>query len=225
MGHALGNTLPLAVGIAVFPIPIIAAVLLVASPRGDAKGLAFALAWAAGLGGVGALVLVLAGVLDARTGDEPATWVSVVLLVVGVLLLAAAVSQWRGRPATGDEPPTPAWMQKLSDLTPARAAGAGLALSGLNPKNILLMAAAAAEIAEAGLAGGQEIVVLVVFVVIASAGVLTPLVLSLALGERSRAMLDGLKAWLARHNAAIISVIFVAIGAKLIGDAISGFSQ
>ena len=105
------------------------------------------------------------------------------------------------------------------------AAGAGLALSGLDPKNILLTAAAAAEIAEAGLAGGQEIVVLVAFVVIASAGRPDAARSSLALGERSRALLDGLKAWLARHNAAIMSVIFVVIGAKLIGDAISGFSQ
>jgi hypothetical protein len=58
----------------------------------------------------------------------------------------------------------------------------------------------------------------------ASAGVLTPLALSLALGDRSRELLDGLRGWMARHNAVIMAVLFLLIGAKLIGDAISGFS-
>jgi hypothetical protein len=64
----------------------------------------------------------------------------------------------------------------------------------------------------------------VAFVVVASVGLLTPLVLSLALGERSRDLLDGLRRWMARYNAAIMAVLFVVIGAKLIGDAVSGVS-
>jgi hypothetical protein len=69
------------------------------------------------------------------------------------------------------------------------SAGAGFALSALNPKNLLLVAAAAADIAEVGLSGGQQAVVLVAF---------APVL--------------------------IMAVLFVLIGAKLIGDAISGLS-
>jgi hypothetical protein len=54
--------------------------------------------------------------------------------------------------------------------------------------------------------------------------VLAPLVLSLALGERSREPLDGIRHSMARNSAVIISVLLMIIGAKLIGDAISGFS-
>ena len=50
-------------------------------------------------------------------------------------------------------------------------------------------------------------------------------VLSLALGDRSRDLLDGLRGWMARHNAVIMAVLFLLIGAKLIGDAVSGFSS
>ena len=107
----------------------------------------------------------------------------------------------------------------------AKAGGAGFALSALNPKNVLLTVAAVAEIAEVGLPASQQIGVLLVFVLIASAGVLTPLVLSVALGERSRELLDGLRGWMARYNAVIMAVLFLLIGAKLIGDAISGFSR
>ncbi len=44
------------------------------------------------------------------------------------------------------------------------------------------------------------------------------------LGVRSRELLDGLRGWMARHSAAMIAVLLVLIGAKLIGDAASGFS-
>jgi threonine/homoserine/homoserine lactone efflux protein len=224
MGEALGNVLPLAVAIAIFPVPIIAVVLIIGSDRGRAKGLAFVLAWCAGLGAIGAIVLLLGGVFDGSDAGEPATWVNALLLALGLLLLAAAVKQWRGRPSAGDETPTPAWMRTIGDFTIAKAAGAGFVLTVLNPKNVLLAAAAAAEIAEVGLPASQQVAVLVVFVFIASAGVLTPLVLSLALGERSRELLDSLEGWMARHNAVIMAVLFLLIGAKLIGDAVSGFS-
>jgi threonine/homoserine/homoserine lactone efflux protein len=224
VGHALGNVLPLAIAIAVFPVPIIAAVLVVGSDRGLAKGLAFVLAWCAGLAIVGVLVLLLGGVADASEGGEPATWVSWLLLGLGLLCLAGAAKQWRSRPGPGEEPPVPGWMRKVDDFTITKAAGAGFALTALNPKNVLLTVAAAAEIAELGLPAGQEVAVLAVFVVVASAGVLTPVVLAVVLGDRSRGLLDGLKGWMARYNATIMSVLFVLIGAKLIGDAVSGLS-
>lgn len=224
MGHALGNVLPLAVAVAVFPVPIIAAVLIVGSDRGVAKGLAFLLAWCAGLGAVGTIGLLIGGVAGGSDAREPATWVNVLLLVLGVLLLWLAVKQWRARPSAGEEPPVPGWMRTVGDLTVAKAAGTGFALSALNPKNALLAIAAAVEIIEAGLSARQQVVVLVVFVVIASVGVLAPVALAVVLGERSRGPLNGLRVWMARHNAAIMAVLFLLIGAKLIGDAVAGFS-
>jgi threonine/homoserine/homoserine lactone efflux protein len=214
----------LAVAVAIFPVPIIAVVLLVGSDGGRAKGLAYVVAWCLGLAAVGAIMLVFAGVADASEAGEPATWVNVLLLALGVLVLSLAVKQWRGRPRAGEEAPVPGWMRTVDDFTVAKAAGAGFALSGLNPKNVLLAVAAAAEIAEVGLPAGQQAALVFAFVVIASAGVMTPLVVSVALGDRSRELLDGLRGWMARNNAVIMSVLFVLIGAKLIGDAVAGFS-
>lgn len=68
MGEALGNVLPLAVAVAIFPVPIIAVVLLLGSEGGRAKGLAFVLAWFCGLAAVGAIVLALAGAAGASEG-------------------------------------------------------------------------------------------------------------------------------------------------------------
>jgi threonine/homoserine/homoserine lactone efflux protein len=174
---------------------------------------------------VGSAVLFLAEAASERESAEPATWVSALLLVIGLALVAAAAQQWRGRPGPGEETPTPAWMRTVDEFTLAKAAAAGFALAGLNPKNVLLAAAAALEIAAAGLPTSQAVAALLVFVLLASLGVLTPLVLSLALGERSRDVLDGLRGWMGRHNAAIMAVLFLVIGAKLIGDAVSGLAD
>ena len=224
MGRALGEVLPLAVAIAIFPVPVIAVVLLLATEGGRLKGVAFVLAWFAGLVAVGGLVLLLAGGADASEGGERAPWVDVLLLGLGLLLLAAAVRQWRDRPAEGEEPPTPGWMRTVDDFTAAKAGATGFALAALNPKNLALTAAAAAEIAGVGLAAGEQIAVLLAFAVLASLGVLAPLVLSLTLGDRARGPLAGARDWMGRQNAAIMSVLFLLIGAKLIGDAISGLS-
>jgi threonine/homoserine/homoserine lactone efflux protein len=213
------------VAVAIFPVPIIAVVLLLGLKHGTRKGLAFVLTWCAGLAALGAIVLALAGIADANNDGEAASWVNVLLLGLGLLLLAFAVKQWRGRPRGDKEAPMPGWMRTIDDFTIVKSAGAGFALTALNPKNVMLTAAAAAEIAEAGLPTGKEVAVLVVFVALASAGVITPLIVSLALGERSRELLDGLRGWMARYNAVIMSVLLLLIGAKLIGDAISGFSS
>src|SRR5215831_7767271 len=138
MGRAVGEVLPLAVAIAVFPVPIIAVVLLLGSTRGRAKGGAFVLAWCAGIAAVGAVVLLVAGEADASEAGEPATWLNVVILGLGVVLLALAVKQWRGRPGADEKAPTPGWMQSVDQFTIAKAGAAGFALSGLNPKNVLL---------------------------------------------------------------------------------------
>jgi len=91
-------------------------------------------------------------------------------------------------------------MRTIDSLSTAKSAGAGFALSAINPKNVLLIAAAAAEIAAVGLPAGDQAAILAIFVLIASAGVLTPFVLSLARGKRSREPLDRLRHWMARNN-------------------------
>jgi hypothetical protein len=115
-------------------------------------------------------------------------------------------------------------MGALDGFTPVKAGGAGVVLSALNPKNLLLTIAGAAAIAQTGISTGEQAGAYVVFVAIASIGVGAPVVIAWALGDRSRHILDGLKTWLAHNNAVIMAVLLLIIGVKLIGNAISGFS-
>jgi hypothetical protein len=118
----------------------------------------------------------------------------------------------------------PRWMASLDRLGPGGALGLGALLSAVNPKNGGLTIAAAATIAGAGLAGDEQAVVLAVFVLIGSLGVLAPLVVYLVAGENAARTLDAWKTWAADHNAAVMAVLFLIFGFKLVGDGIAVLS-
>jgi hypothetical protein len=225
VGQAIGAVLPLAVAIAIFPVPIIVCVLLVGGEDGVAKAGSYVAAWFLGLVGAGAVVLIVADAAGGTDDGNPATWVSALLLILGVLCLVAAGNGWRRRPRDGHDVPTPSWMRRIDDFTVSKSAGVGLAFSAFNPKNVLLTAAAAAEIAEFGLGRGPEFAALLVFAVLASIGVGAPLAFAVTVGERSRLPLERLRSFLSRNSATIMTVLLIVIGAKLLGDAIAGLAS
>jgi hypothetical protein len=115
-------------------------------------------------------------------------------------------------------------MGAIASFSPAKAAGAGAVLAGANPKNLLLAVGAAAAIAQTGISGGEQALAYAVFALIGTIGVAAPVAIYFALGERAGPILEGLEAWMRRHNAVIVAVICLVVGAKLVGDAISGLA-
>jgi threonine/homoserine/homoserine lactone efflux protein len=224
MADAIGQVLSLGVGVSLSPVPIIAVVLMLGTPRGRVNGPLFVLGWMLGLAVVGTIVLVAASGANANDAGEPATWVDWTKLVIGVLLLLVAVRQWRGRPRSSDDAALPKWMQTIDGFKPARAFAIAAALSGINPKNLLLTVGAAAAIAQTGVDAGEQAVALAVFILVGTLGPALPVVIFFALGARAKHLLDDLKLWLAANNVAIMAVLCLVIGAKLIGDGISGLA-
>jgi hypothetical protein len=53
-------------------------------------------------------------------------------------------------------------------------------------------------------------------------GVAVPVIIFYAMGDRSKPVLDDLKTWLGHNNATIMAVIFLVIGAKVLGQGITG---
>jgi len=224
MGEAIGQVLSLGVGVALSPIPIIGVVLMLGTSRARSNGPSFILGWIVGLVAVGTIVLLVSSGADASEQGQPADWVNVLELVLGALVLLVALRQWRGRPRGGEPADMPKWMQRIDAFTPGRATGFGALLSAVNPKNLLLAVGAATAIAKTGASTISQAVALAVFVLVGTLGVGAPVVIYFALGERSRHILDELKTWMNANNAAIMAVLCLVIGAKLIGDAISGFT-
>jgi hypothetical protein len=224
MGKAIGGSLPLAVGIALSPIPIIAVVLMLTSRKARVNGPMFILGWLLGLGIVGAIVLALAGTGSASKSGSPAAWVSWVKIALGVLLLLVAVRQFRSRPHGGEEPQMPKWMATIDNTRPVAAVGLAAVLSGANPKNLLLAVGGATAIAQTGIPGGQQAIAYLIFAIIGTLGVGIPVGIYFVMGARSAKLLAGLKDWMSAHNAVIMSVLCLIIAAKLIGDAFSSLA-
>jgi len=221
VGEAIGQILPLAIGVALSPVPMVAVILMLVTPRAGSNGPAFILGWLLGLTIVGVLMLGLAGPAANDDGD-PASWVSWLKLALGAALLLLAAKQWRGRPHGDEEPAAPKWMGAIDGFTPVKALGAGAVLSAANPKNLLIAVGAAAAIAQTGIPGGEQAIAYAVFVIVGTIGVGAPVVIYFALGERAGPILDRLKQWMAHNNGVIMAVLLLVIGVKLIGDAITG---
>lgn len=218
--QAIGGSLPAALGVALSPIPIVAIILMLSTPRARADGLAFAAAWVLGLSAVCALVFLATSSGDASTpGSSTSDSINWMQVGFGVLLLAMARKQWQKRPKAGAEPELPGWMAKMDELPPGKAFTAGILLSALNPKNLILTLAAAASIAQVpDITTGEEAVATAVFVALASVTVVGAVVVYLVGGSRAEHFLAEVRTYMAAHNAVIMMVILVLIGGKLLGE-------
>jgi threonine/homoserine/homoserine lactone efflux protein len=221
VGEAIGQLLPGAIGVALSPVPIIAVILMLSTPRAKVTGSAFAIGWIVGIVGLSVVVLLVAGPSD-DPDSGASTAVSWVKILLGALFLLLALKQWRGRPKRGETPEMPAWMATIDRFTAGKAAGLGVLLSALNPKNLALTVAAMAGVAQAGLSAGEDAVAVIVFVVIGSLTVAGPVVAYLLMGRRAEHTLASIKDWMTENNATIMIVLFLVLGLKIIGDGIAG---
>jgi len=223
MGTVIGDLLPYAVGVAISPIPIIAVILMLLSKNATRTITGFLIGWVAGIVVVTSLVLVLVGQAKS-TSTGPSTLSSWLKLIFGVLVLLLAVKQWRTRPKPGETGTMPQWMSAIDTFTFVKALGLGFALSGINPKNLLMCFAAGTTIAAAQLSAGGDVAAVAVFTVLAASTVLTPVVLYLAAKQRMAQPLTELRGWLTQNNATVMAVLLLVIGVVLLGKGIGGLS-
>jgi threonine/homoserine/homoserine lactone efflux protein len=224
MGSVIGDLLPLAIGVAISPIPIIAVILMLLSKQAAKASIGFLIGWIAGIVVVTTLVLVLVGQAK-NSASAPSTVSSVLKLVVGVLLLLVAARQWHSRPKEGEPATMPKWMGAIDSFNFGKALGLGFLLSGVNPKNLLMCIGAGTTIGAGHLSAGGDVVAVATFTVLAASTVATPVVIYLSAREKMRAPLTELRGWLTRNNATVMAVLLVVIGVMLIGKGIGGLSS
>ncbi len=215
MGQAVSDVLPLAVGVMISPIPIVAVILMLFTPRAHSNGPSFLAGWVGGLAIAAGVVYAIADGLDVATDSGASDGASTLKLVLGIALVLMGVRRWRNRPAPDAEVSLPAWMQAIDRITPGRALGLGVLLSALNPKNLLLTIGAATAVAQLGVSTSDAVVALAVFVVVASASIAVPVAIYLFAQARAQAILDTWKTWLQDNNATVMAVLLVVIGVAL----------
>jgi threonine/homoserine/homoserine lactone efflux protein len=224
LSQAIGDLLPSALGVALSPVPIIAVILMLGTPKARSNGPAFAIGWVAGLTIVSVVVLIVASDSDdsGSTSSDVVNWIK---LLIGLLFLAMAAKQWTGRPRKGVEATPPKWMSAIDGFSAGKSLGLGALLSGVNPKNLALTLASAASIAQAGLSNGQSAIAVAVFVVIGSLTVAGPVLCFVIAPGRAAGPLETIKDFMADHNAVIMMVVLLLLGAKLIGAGFAGLAS
>ncbi|MFV9672638.1 MAG: GAP family protein [Acidimicrobiia bacterium] len=218
MGDVIGETMSFAVGVAVSPVPIAAVIVMLFTPKAKTNAPSFMAGWIVGLLLVGSIVLLIPG-LEADSGD-PSTTAGVVKGLLGVLLLVAGWAAWRKRPGSGETAEMPTWMDAIDGFGVGKSFGMGFLLSALNPKNLLLVVAAAVAISAAGLSTGEGFGALIVFTLIAASTVAVPVIGYLIAGDRADATLASAKDWLIQNNSVVMAVLLLIFGISLIGDAV-----
>ena len=215
MASAILGTLPLAVGIALNPIAIVVGILMLGTAYPRLNGLLFTLGWLLGLG----LLVVLCGrlvVLQGGDSDGGLHLPAIIWVAIGVLLLAAAAREMRGRPPPGEEPITPRWVRMIDTASGPRVFGIGFFLATISARNLALVAAMAGAIGEAGLDSAEFVVTMAVFLVVSSIGILVPLLVRLLGGREADERLAQWSAWLNLHVATITAGVLGVLGVYLL---------
>lgn len=217
MGQAFSAILSPAVGVLISPFPIVGLILILLSDKARSNSVFYMCGWI-----VGNLLMFLIGMFFMGMGagqGEPGTAGRIVSLVLGALLILLAVREFMQRPKRGEEPKTPKWFAKMTQIGVAGAAGFGVFLSALNPKNALLSLGAGAGVGALGLGGTQQAISAILYVVLASASIIVPTVAFLLAGHKLDKALDSMRDWLIENNAVIMSVLLLMIGLNMLGKA------
>jgi threonine/homoserine/homoserine lactone efflux protein len=219
----IGEILPLALGIAISPIPIIAAILMLLSPKAKATSVGFLIGWILGIVIAVVVFALLAAVIPQSDIDQPQPVAGVIKILLGLLMLFLALKQWRRRPHQGDEPTLPKWMSAIDTMTAGKGFGLGFLLAAVNPKNLLMAISAGVIIGSAALPPGAAAIAVVVFTFIAGSSVSVPVIGHLVAARAMTKPLESLRAWLLHNNAAVMAVLLLVIGITMLGKGIGDF--
>jgi hypothetical protein len=212
-GSLLGELIPLAMVVAASPLSIIPALLLVlhtARPR--PTGLTFMAGWLVGLVAITAIFVAVPKLFSGVDGP-PSPWGAWVRIGIGVALIGFGVWRWVTRHKAGQ---APAFLHSVSKIGPARAAGLGVVLTFINPKLLLINAAAGLAISTADLGTPGSWIAVAVYAVLAGSTVVIPMLAYSVAANHLDGPLERVREWIERQHAALTAVILAVVGVLLL---------
>ncbi len=214
----LTELIPLALVVALSPLSIIPAVLVLHTPRPKPTGAAFLVGWLVGLAALTGIFIEVSNLLGGL-GNKPPSWASWLRIVVGVALIVFGVYKWLTRKRSAH---TPKWMSSLTSISPARAFVTALVLVVVNPKVLFICAAAGLAIGTEGVGRAGAWLADLAFVAFAGSTVAIPILAYLVSGDRLDEPLARLKDWMERQHAVLVAAILVVIGVLVLYKGIHG---
>lgn len=211
LGAVWTALIPLALVVALSPITVIPAVLVLQTPQPRGTGLAFLIGWLAGLAGLTAAFVAGSGLLGGLHKTPP-TWASWLRIFVGAVLIAFGVYRWTTRHGHRE---MPRWMRSFTSMTPLRAGLTATALAVVRPEVLFMCGAAGLAIGSAGLGTADTWQAATFFVAVAAATVMIPILGYLAASNRLTPTLNRVKDWMEQQHGALFAAVLILIGAMV----------
>ena len=204
----LTTLIPLALVIAVSPLSIIPAVLVLQTPRPKPTSLVFLGGWLLGLIALTAAFVASSDLL----GDlhkKPPAWASWLRVVLGLALIGYGIYEWLARHKHTE---SPRWMRSFATLTPARAGMTALVLVVIRVEVLTMCALAGLNIGSSGLGDAAKWILAAIFVAVAASTVAVPILAYAAAGHRLDDPMARVKDWMEKNNATLLAAVLVLIG-------------
>lgn len=215
----LSELIPLALVVALSPLSIIPAVLVLQTPRPRATGLMFLAGWLLGLLLLESIFVEISGLVGGL-GGRPPGWASWLRIVVGAALIVFGLFRWFTRHSKPHQMPG---TRHVTEAGPGKALALGLLLTVVNPKVLFICAAAGLAIGTSGRSFGTGIVQsALVFVAVAGFTVAAPILAYAVSGERLDPTLAKVKAWMEKYNGALVAAILIVIGLLVLYKGVHG---
>jgi hypothetical protein len=149
------------------------------------------------------------GDVDFGEGSTGSAVTAGLQLGLGVASLGYAFVRHR-RLRTGGTPPPPKWLAHAGQVPPLAAFGLGALL----PYYVVALACLG-EILEAGVSQGAQVVAYLVFVVVTTGLLASPLVVVAAARDHSDERLAAMRGWLDRNSRLLITSLVAGVGVLL----------
>ncbi len=209
----------LAMGVALSPLPVVAVLIILLTKRARVGSLVFSAAWV--LGNVTAITLAVAfagRINGPRQGfDLPSEGLATLLLGIG-LFVTAWLSR-RRRWHTEDPQATPKWVEAVDNLSPMGGAVVAFSNALTSPKNLALAIAAGLTIRGATRLPGAIAASELLYVVVASLTIVTPVAVYLVAGRRAEPILARWKQKVTSRAAVVMEIGLFVFG---LGMALKG---
>ena len=214
------DSLPAAIAIALSPIALIYLTLVLFSQRARVTGPVFLMTVMAAMFVVPLVTSVVVDGVTDDGSDEPATLAGWILVAFGLLLIALALSNWRKRSDTS----APKVLEKIDAMGPGAVALLAVAVTFLNPKNLVILVSTGAQAAASGEPIGTVAAALAMFVLVAALPLVVAVGYSSFGGRSAEERLEKLRRWLTGHNRVITAVVLGVIGAVLLVQGLAAVS-
>lgn len=220
MGSVIVEFIPMMISAAVVPVWITLVLLLLRSPDGLPKAIAFVSGQILVRFAQGLVFRYMSGSsTSAQTEERVHIVVSTLFVVGGILLWITALKKWFEE-EDPDAPP-PKWMAMLNSISPVKAFGLSILLMALAAKQWIFTYGALGVIREAELPNPDSAIAFLVFILGAQSLVLIPIGVYAVAPKRAPHLLEVSIQWLERNNRMIVVLVSIAFGTYFISKGIT----